>query len=98
MSVSETELRTMIKQLLAEQATKNQAPKESSVEHVEHCPDCFAKAVRARAKNTDYVCDHCGLPLGNEELVKKLSDCPNCGGTKPRKLDSNEKMMRMSKP
>ena len=98
MGMSEAEFDAKLARAVAKAMATKTAPTESSVDHVEHCPDCFAKAVRARSKTTDYVCNDCGLPLGNEEFVKKLPDCPNCGGTKPRKLDFNEKLMRMAKP
>ena len=59
---------------------------EPHSEHVSHCPNCYKDTIERMNKTSDYMCADCHLPLGNEEFVKKLESCPNCGGKAPVKV------------
>ena len=93
MSVSEDKLKELIrsglKEVIAErEREKEDQPKQTSVDHICECPDCFCSALDRMNKTSDYACSDCHLPLGNEAFVKRIEKCPNCGSQRaPRKVE-----------
>jgi len=88
MSVSWEDLKRSIKEVVKEELNNEPQSQESShVDHACSCPDCYCDIIERMNKTSDYVCRHCGLPLGDEEFVKKLNHCPNCGGKRAKKVE-----------
>ncbi|MCJ7633406.1 hypothetical protein MUP77_13590 [Candidatus Bathyarchaeota archaeon] len=84
---SDEELKKMMRAAVREElaSQKPEQPVESHADHVSACPDCLSGAMEKLNKTSDYVCEGCGFPLGDEAFMKKLKSCPNCGKTKPMK-------------
>lgn len=91
MSINLEELKRGIKAVIREElAREPEAPIESHVSHVCGCPDCYCGVIDKMNETSDYVCDNCGLPLGNKEFASKLPHCPNCGGDEVKKVEREE--------
>jgi hypothetical protein len=77
MSISLEDAKKAIREALLEQSnTKEQV--ETHVDHVCDCPDCLCGVMDKLNKESEYMCEHCGFPLGDEKMLKALPDCPNC--------------------
>jgi len=87
MSYSDEDLKKMMRAAVREELASQapQQPVESHADHVAVCPECLTGAMEKLNKTSDYVCERCGFPLGDEVFMKKLKSCPNCGKTKPMK-------------
>jgi len=94
MSVSKEELKELMRSVIREenqsrqpqQSQQPQQPVESHGDHVAACPTCLSEAMEKLNKTSEYVCENCGFPLGDEAFMKQLKSCPNCSQTKPRKV------------
>jgi len=93
MAISEKELKELVRSAVREELTSQkpqqpqqpQQPVESHADHVSSCPECLTDAMGKLNKTSEYVCENCGFPLGDEAFMKKLKSCPNCSQTKPMK-------------
>jgi len=90
MSVSKEELKELMRSVIREENQSRkpeqpQQPVESHADHVSSCPECLTDAMGKLNKTSEYVCENCGFPLGDEAFMKKLKSCPNCSQTKPMK-------------
>jgi len=87
MSYSDEDLKKIVRAAVREELASQapQQPGESHADHVAACPECLTGAMEKLNKTSDYVCEGCGFPLGDEVFMKKLKSCPNCGKTKPMK-------------
>jgi rubrerythrin len=93
MSVSKDELREMMRgvvreamaahdgtKALVEKALANQPSiTEQTIQHGCECPGCYCGIIEEKNKTSDYFCNNCGLPLGDEAFAKSIEKCPNCG-------------------
>ncbi len=86
MSASKEELQEAVEAAVKAALGKEAQKAESHVDHVCGCPDCYCGAIEKLNKTSEFVCDHCGLPLGNKAFAEKIETCPNCGGGKARKI------------
>lgn len=90
MSISEGNLKEIITNAMKKELEERDGLKklinerETHIDHVCGCPDCLCGAMDRLNKTSDYFCKDCGFPLGSEEFVKKLKDCPNCHRTNVR--------------
>ena len=94
MSVSKEELKELMRSVIREenqsrqpqQSQQPQQPVESHADHVSECPDCLHGVMEKLNKTSEYICENCGFPLGDEAFMKKLESCPNCAQTKAKKI------------
>lgn len=88
------EMKKLMKETLKEMEVEkpSQSPPSSEPKH-EHkhfnfgdeiCPECYPKVAKAviqkEFKDTDAICDSCGLPTHLEEAKKDEWECKSCGG------------------
>jgi DNA-directed RNA polymerase subunit RPC12/RpoP len=87
MSISEKDLKTIVRTVLEEAHPQNQAPTENHIDHVCSCPDCLCAVMDKLNKESEYVCENCGFPLGSKKMAEALPDCPNCHGKSVKKIE-----------
>jgi len=90
MSVSWEELRRSIKEVIREEKElENSKPNVSEIttEHACSCPDCYCNIIKEMNRKSDYICQNCGLPLGDKAFAEKIEKCPNCGSKEAKKVE-----------
>lgn len=92
MSMSQGDLKELLRSLIHEEFQKLDKIKnlemnqQTHAQHVFDCPDCYKDIVNGM-RASEFFCEDCGLPLGSEDLAKKLGDCPRCHGTKAKRKE-----------
>lgn len=84
MGVTIEDLRRLIREEIGQKSVKSN-DEDASV-HIQNCPDCYKKGIQAMNAKSEYFCEKCGLPLGNENFARALESCPNCSNTTLRKV------------
>lgn len=89
MSITPSELKTMLRGVVKEELKHREQPQptETHIDHVCGCPDCYCGAIEKMNKTSEVVCEDCGLPLGTKEFASKIPKCPNCGGTEIKDVE-----------
>jgi DNA-directed RNA polymerase subunit RPC12/RpoP len=81
-------IKETLEALEAKKAAAAAKPQENHIDHTCGCPDCYCGLIEKMNKTSDYACRDCGLPLGNEVMMKRIEKCPNCGSKNaPRKVE-----------
>lgn len=93
MSMTESELKEIIRRAIAEHDKETETvrkaipePQEAHSDHILNCPSCFKDFVGKLDKTSEVACANCGLELGTREFAKKLDDCPHCHGKNTKEI------------
>ena len=55
------------------------------------CPECrdeLGKTFKKFLESTDFICEDCGFPLGDEKTVRETEECPTCGSKEAKRRET----------
>ena len=81
MSMSKADVKELMREVLKEKEERDlqNIPKESEVDHVLKCKDCYPKLIKKAKETMKHKCSNCGLPLHKDTIHYMSERCPLCG-------------------